>query len=228
MEEIKKIMAMLAILSGVCQISFSSEISKKLEELLPNIKKTSYSHKTQIDEKNGVYNTDCSGLACFLLKKTHPEVYKKLSFDKKHKRPRAVDFFNAIYEGKENNGWKKISSMENAEPGDFIVWKYPARKKGNTGHLIIVMSKPVKLNKPIYEVRICDSSNSRHAKDTRKKDQNGIGIGTMWFAVDKDGKPNAFYWSSPKRKTSTTPIVIGRIQDKSKSVGKALDFLNLN
>jgi hypothetical protein len=226
--QIKKTITLLLFFASMSPSLFSSNISEKVKELLPKIKRSSYSHKTEIDEKNGVYNLDCSGLACFLLKENYPEVYKKLPFAKKHKRPKAIDFFNAIYEEKENNGWEKIPSMKDAAPGDFIVWKYPPAKKGDTGHLLIIMSKPVKINDSTYEVKICDSSKSRHANDTRKKGQSGIGMGTMWFAVDKDGKPNAFYWSSQKRKPRAIQIVIGRIQDKSENEQKALDFLNSN
>jgi hypothetical protein len=101
-----------------------------------------------------------------------------------------------------------------AEPGDFIVWRRnPTPLKRNTGHIVIVMEKPVKEKDGGIRVVVLDSSRSRHARDTRQKGDSGVGVGIMWFRVDESGVPIAIHWSSRKRKPKIYPIVIGRAID---------------
>ena len=60
-----------------------------------------------------------------------------------------------------------------AEPSDFIIWRRkPIHLKGNTGHIVIILEKPVKEKDDCIRVVVLDSSRSRHARDTRKKGGN--------------------------------------------------------
>ena len=99
-------------------------------------------------------------------------------------------------------------------PGDFIAWrKLAVPKKGNSGHIVMIMEKPVEEKDGTVRIVVFDSSKSRHANDLRTKDTNGVGTGTMWFFVNKIGAPVSFYWSSRKYKPKTVPIAIGRLRN---------------
>jgi hypothetical protein len=101
-----------------------------------------------------------------------------------------------------------------AEPGDLIAWRKDfVPQKGNTGHIVIVLEKPVKEKDGAIRIIALDSSRSGHAQGTRKKGTSGVGLGFMWFRVDEAGAPIAIHWSNRKRKPKTYPIVIGRAID---------------
>ena len=184
-----------------------------MEQILSELKSTRYSHKTMVDEDAGMYHLDCSGLACYVLKHVAPKALAAVPKDGRP-RARAKDFYEAFSSAPINesgNGWQRIVRLLDAEPGDVIAWrKDPLPPKGNTGHVVIVMGKPVADGKNTVRVRICDSSKSRHAQDTRAKGDTGIGVGVMWFRVDDNGAPIAVHWSRPKRKPVPYPIAIGR------------------
>lgn len=229
---VKRSIAVVGLFIVLSQSLFSSDelIIKKLKEVFPTIKKTAFKHKTEIDEKKGVYLVDSSSFATFLLENTYPDVIKEMGA-RPGKSPREADYFDAIKNSAEKNmdtGWIQIDKLENAQPGDFIVWKnfaltqnrsggvavVPGKaRSGMSGHIAIIVEAPVKDSKKRYRVKVCDASNGRHAKDTRGRRQSGIGVGYMWFSVDKNGEPNAYYWFSPKRRTAVLPIVVGRIAD---------------
>ena len=109
------------------------------------------------------------------------------------------------------NGWQRIVRLMDAKPGDLIAWrKDPLPTKGNTGHIVMVMGKPVTEKDGAVHIQILDASKRGHAHDTRKKGASGVGLGSMWFRVDEAGAPIAYHWSNPKRKPSVRPIAIGR------------------
>lgn len=73
----------------------------------------------------------------------------------------------------------------------------------------MIIKKPKQEGNRVYRVRVFDSAKTRHGRDTRKKNENGVGTGTMWFEVDKDYAPVAYYWSNPNWKSVKQSIAIG-------------------
>ncbi|MEA3434914.1 MAG: hypothetical protein U9R43_00510 [Thermodesulfobacteriota bacterium] len=110
--------------------------------------------------------------------------------------------------------WQRIPRLLDAMPGDFIAWrKLAVPKKGNSGHIVMIMEKPVEEKDGTVRIVVFDSSKSTHAKDSRPKGTSGVGIGTMWFSVDKTGAPVSYFWSSRKKKPKNLPIAIGRLRN---------------
>jgi len=190
-------------------------IVAELHRMLANVRLTEYAHTTRVDEVKGEYVFDCSGLACYVLRRQLPEHYRNIPMAKKRPRPLAVDFyqcFAAAPTGEAGrDGWRRIARLSDARPGDIIAWRSAApRAGGSTGHVVIVDDQPVIAANGEIRVAVIDSTSSRHGSDTRKPGQTGLGRGTMWFAVDGEGKPTGCRWGSPKHQLRTRDIAIGR------------------
>lgn len=191
-----------------------SRVLYEAKQMLSNLESTRYSHEIKVNEKSGLYILDCSALASYLLSRAEPDSLRSVPVDPDLNRPLARDFHTVFMDTpveRPRNGWLRIIRLEDAEPGDFIVWRrMPRDSNGNTGHIVIVMEKPV-IEKDVHaRVTVLDASQNRHAQDSRKKGDNGVGTGVMWFEIDKKGAPVALYWSDPKRKPEAYPIAIGR------------------
>jgi hypothetical protein len=175
-------------------------------------KESHYSHTTEVDEEKGVFNVDCSGLVCYALKRVAPDHLKVI--DKGgHKRPLALQFYEAFSGETQPAGWASIAKLADARPGDVIAWRKVEQQKGdNTGHVVIIDSAPVVEAGGLVRVNIIDSTESPHAQDTRQANQDGVGRGTIWFVVDNAGKPIGYKWKSNKGPTHEVPIAIGRAE----------------
>ncbi len=197
--------------------SSASRILYQAKQILLNLKSTRYSHKTKVNEKSGIYILDCSALACYILNRAAPVSLRLVPVDPDHRHARAKNFYDAFLNaqvGNTHNGWQRILRLMDAEPGDLIVWRRnPKPPTGNTGHIVVVMEKPVKEKDGGMRVVVFDSSRRRHARDTRQKGDSGVGEGIMWFRVDESGAPVAIHWSNRKKRPKTCPIVIGRAID---------------
>ena len=190
-------------------------IAAELHRMLANVRSTEYSHTTRVSESTGEYVFDCSGLACYVLRRQLPEHYRNIPMAKKRARPLAVDFYQcfaaAPTQEAGRNGWRRIARLIDARPGDIVAWRSAApRPGGSTGHVVIVDDLPAKAANGEFRVAVIDSTSSRHGDDTRKTGQTGLGRGTMWFAVDGEGKPAGYRWGSPKQQLRTRDIAIGR------------------
>ncbi len=192
----------------------ASPACKQGKQIQANLKSTKYSHKTTVNEEEGIYFLDCSSLACHILSKAAPASLESVPVDPRHSRARAKNFCDTFLHapiGKARNGWLRITKAIDAEPGDFIAWKNdPIPPKGNTGHVVMVLEKPVLESDGTIRVMVLDASSGRHANDTRKKGEDGVGSGTIWFKVDESGAPIAVHWSSRERPPVPHPIGIGR------------------
>jgi hypothetical protein len=209
--------AALFALAGAAPANKELPGSRLLEEarrIVASAKESHYSHTTEVDEDKGVFNVDCSGLVCYVLKRVAPEHLRVI--DKGgHKRPLALQFYEAFSGETPPAGWATINKLADAKPGDVIAWRKEEQVKGdNTGHVVIVDAAPVVERKGLMRVAIIDSTESPHAKDTRKEGQDGVGSGTIWFVVDQAGKPVGYKWKSEKGPTHEVPISIGRAQAK--------------
>jgi hypothetical protein len=109
--------------------------------------------------------------------------------------PRAWNFytfFATLAPGEIRSGWQGIS-MSRVRPGDIIAWRQPTMPfKGNTGHVVIVLSDAVPAERDGRKgviIRVADSSGGRLENDTREAGQTGLGMGDMFFELDDLGRP---------------------------------------
>ena len=208
-----KVVLSLVLTSVFAATAFSSElIATEAGTILSAIKDTDYSHKSFIDEKTGVYISDCSGFLSYIIARTRPQALEEVKISEGHKSRRAVNFYDTIVRaGKENVPcWTRIFRLEDAEPGDIMVWVNPP-DSGDSGHAMIIMEAPVPEGKQLFKIKICDSSKSPHGQDSRASGSNGIGSGFIFVETNENGSPSACRWHSISSKNISRPIVIGRI-----------------
>jgi hypothetical protein len=198
---------------GAEALALSNPILTEARHILSVAKESHYHHTTHVDEDAGVYDFDCSGLLCFILKQDAPEHLKAVPAAPHHARPLALqfyDFFTAAGE-KGNRGWRQITRVKDALPGDVLAWRKAEQIPGkDTGHVMIVDEAPVEDGSNTYRIVVIDSTESPHGNDTRKDGASGIGRGTMWFVADSDGKPVAYHWKLRDGKVHEIQIAIGR------------------
>ena len=191
-----------------------SRILCQAKQILSSLKSTHYSHKTNVNESSGSYILDCSAFVCYILGCAAPGSIASVPVDPNHRQAQAKNFYDAFSNAptvSAKDGWQRIIRLMDAEPGDLIAWrKDPVAQKGNTGHIVIVLEKPVEEKDGAIRIIALDSSRSGHAQDTRRKGTSGVGFGVMWFRVDQAGAPIALHWSSPEKKQITVPVAIGR------------------
>ena len=205
--------------------TLSQQIDAEARRVLSHAKTTTYAHKSHVDEEQGLYELDCSGLVDLILKKVSPKLLTEVETRRGHKRQLADDYVQTFEESPEKpkagSGWQRIEHLSDARPGDILAWKNPAHKTGehtNTGHVMVIDESPVQEpataaasdGSKTFRVRVIDSTASPHAEDTRAAGQSGVGRGTLWLVVDAAGKPIGYRWKSPRGTLHEAPIAIGR------------------
>jgi hypothetical protein len=186
---------------------------QETERILSAARKTKYNHSTIVDESRGSFELDCSGLVCYALKRISPDHLKLIPVARGHRRQLASDFEEAFAKAGANatSGWRKVERLADARAGDVIAWKVLELKPGgSTGHTIVIDERPREMGGGVLAVTVIDSTTKPHANDTRKPGENGIGRGTLYFTVDKEGRPISYNGTSPKGKMNALPITIGR------------------
>lgn len=176
---------------------------------------TIYSHGTRVRRSEGVYHFDCSGMINWMLKRVDKQALEALDRD----RPVAATYVRTIQRApthRGRHGWQQIADIEDVEPGDLFAWRRPADwpKGGNTGHVGIVIARPVAVAhiENAYVVRVIDSTRWKHQDDTRGADETGFGMGTLLFMTDDDGQPIGYGWhGSDSSGFYRTDVVFGRI-----------------
>lgn len=227
---LKFIIATLCFLGGSCfadsqtaLVPGNARVLSSVSNILENVRFSQYSHKTIIDVKTGKYFCDCSGLGVLLLKPVTPESIASLPIEKGFIRARAISFYNAFtnaVSSSSQSGWQLVPTVADAEPGDFIAWRRNTIEKGkSSGHVMILLEKPVRESDGSYRAKVIDSSSTPHTNDSRSEQQTGIGTGTMWFEADETGRPVGFRWSSRQKKSTPVPIAIGRVMIKDRGTG---------
>ncbi|MFH1461426.1 MAG: hypothetical protein ABIF12_00550 [bacterium] len=196
----------------------ASTIHLEAHRILSNIKESYYEHSTTVDETSGIYNTDCSGLAAYILRYALNSHYLPIDAAKitGQTRPLASDFcqfFRSLsneYDTITNiSGWMRVKYLRNIKPGDIIAWDYVDEANENTGHVVIVDTITEKFTTSVtinstsyweYKVRVIDASSGTHYQDTRELTTNvtgqGIGAGYMYFGVNSTGEIKYYKWSS--------------------------------
>ena len=200
---------------AVAEQTPAERVIVEARRILGNAKTSRYSHKTSVDEENGSYALDCSGLASWILKRVAPEQFASVPKNGKS-HPRAVEFHTAFAAAptgeKGAKGWRRIEKLMDARPGDILVWRKEEIKPGDsTGHVMLVDQAPVEDKGGRVRVVVLDSTGSGHAEDTRSDGESGVGRGTMWFDVDADGRPTAYRWKSRNGSAHEAPIAVGRV-----------------
>jgi len=193
-------------------------LAAEAERILQNVKSSEYAHRTEVDEKTGLYKVDCSGLVCLALRKVSPEGLKAIPTSGTEKRPLAHDFyehFRAAPLTDPADGaarWLRIDRLARARRGDVLAWKNDHYKPGeNTGHVMIVMDTPEPDGENLWKVVVIDSSAHGHGNDTRKEGDSGVGRGTLWFTVNTEGEPVGVRFTSRTGTLNPKSISIGRL-----------------
>jgi hypothetical protein len=188
------------------------------DHILGQLTSTTYQHRTRVVEAAGIYETDCKGLIAFLLRKVSPAQLAVIPVPVGRKQPRAVEYYEFFIlqpaVGQPSaTGWNRVPSLANALPGDVVAWRYREIVPGkNTGHVLILVSKPERVDEDVYRVAVIASTGTPHDDDTRAKGGTGIGKGVMWFKVGADAEPIAYRRNSEVG-FKVAPIATGRMTD---------------
>lgn len=196
----------------------AAAINLETKRILANLKESYYEHSTTIDETNGIYNADCSGLAAYILRYALNNHYLPIDAAKiiGQTRPLAADFCtffrncpNISDPNLNPTGWMVVNYLRNVRPGDIIAWDYVDETNENTGHVVIVDTITTKFTTSVtinntkyweYKLRVIDASSGTHYQDTRDLTTNitgeGIGAGYMYFGVNSAGRIAYYKWSS--------------------------------
>jgi hypothetical protein len=149
-----------------------------------------------------------------VLNRTVAKEDGKGPFQDGRKRPLAMDYekgFAKAPEKADGNGrWQQVVRLIDARPGDVIAWRREKPKPGNTGHVVIVDQRPVVEEDGLVRVVVIDSTTKPQVDDTRAKGTSGIGRGTMWFTVDKEGRAVGSVRGSRTAKPKIEATSIGR------------------
>lgn len=184
------------------------------------VQKSTYSHKTQVDESIGQFNYDCSGFLKYALSYSVPAALSSLQ-EATVRRPLAkhfVSFITSLPPGKVVDRWRRLERATDLTPGDIIAWlKPPDVVSNNTGHVMIVreaiQQSPKHSNEII--VPIIDSTGSRHGyTDSRNKvAATGLGTGSIVLVLDHAGRPISYRWSQAKNsRKHNTQIALAHLE----------------
>ena len=190
---------------------------RSLRFVADTMKRSAYSHDSEVDPQRGEYNFDCSGMVDWVLQHAAP-VAAAATRSNRESRPRAEDFHKAIVNAPtqgEYAGWVRIATVSSAQPGDVIAWlRDDEQRSGHTGHVAFLLHTPVRIPgyANAYRLRIADATSSRHAYDTRELLlRDGFGFGTIVVVVDQWDAPVGYGWSGTRsRRVRMTEIAIGR------------------
>lgn len=188
---------------------------QEAERELALMKTSVYQHPTDVDESVGRFNYDCSGLLDYALKKIAPQAYTEVPISKS-KCPLAQDFYQLFSQAlPKSSHWVRVSKVSHVRAGDVVVWLRPPESDShNTAHVMIVRQKPTVSSQPDERlISVIDSTSSRHADDSRAKNQTGLGTGVIGVIVDSQDKPIAFRWKGGEsRLEHETKIAFGRLR----------------
>jgi hypothetical protein len=202
---------------------------------------TSYRHKNISVKWKGIdgaadyeSHADCSGFINALLKRADGLTDDTFELWLGIRRPLAKTYHDAITN---QNKFKRVVLLKDAQPGDVIAVKYrpgdPENTDNNTGHILLMANapQPRKATAPLipgtaqWEVTVIDQSRSGHGKtDTRHQPDgkfvSGLGQGVLRLYTDNSGKVVGYSWStfatSEFHDQTDRHLVIGRPQMKPK------------
>lgn len=187
-----------------------------LQTIWDGVEHSRYTPIPRVEPQSGRFDFDCSALVAWVLSRATPFAYEALRRDLDH-RPLARDFFYEIAYAPMNGGrrgWKRISRLSEAKPGDVVAWLRPRHVRAReTGHVAFLAQSPVPLEtrENHYLVRIIDSTSRPHDDDTRGPGGDGFGAGTLLLVTDAEEAPVKLGWNGASSKSLVeTRIAIGR------------------
>lgn len=151
--------------------------------------------------------TDCSGFISYIVHTVAPAHYQVV----RDREPNAnypqakiwARFFDSLDNTQPQDGWLQVSNWRDLRPGDFIAWKEGGSGSSNTGHVMMVLQKPIgpqQLGNIHYiEVPVIDSSSVYHFAPERLppnsslKHRNGLGEGSIRIILSPTDEPIG-YW----------------------------------
>jgi putative intracellular protease/amidase len=153
-------------------------------------------------------NTDCSGFISYIVHKIAPRHYRAVrSREPGHSYPQAkvwARFFDTLDGSEPRDGWLGITDWRQLRPGDLIAWKEGKAESKNTGHVMMVFSKPSAPRQEggvrFIEVAVIDSSSVYHfapehlPPNAHQNHRNGLGMGNVRIVLSDEGKPIG-YWA---------------------------------
>jgi hypothetical protein len=175
-------------------------VIRVIQRIENSLRYSSYSHVTRVNERDGSYEFDCSGMTAWVLRRSAPKAHSAVLA--RSKRPLARDYYYRIAAtkpGKARWGWQRVSRVDEAQPGDVIAWLKPdVLRSPYTGHVgfVVAPPQPLKETPGAYLVRIADASSYQHQDDSRALTGNtGFGYGTILVQTDPEtGAPIAYGW----------------------------------
>ncbi|HEY6729174.1 MAG TPA: hypothetical protein VI197_34425 [Polyangiaceae bacterium] len=190
-------------------------VMRRLGHMEATLSESQYTYGFAVNERNGIYNFDCSGMTYWVLKKAAPRAAAALTYGLEQ-RPLARDIHRRIASVRPDaprHGWQRISRVDALEPGDVIAWIKPeVIRSPNTGHVgfVVLPPVPVPRQEHAYLIRFADSTRLLHDDDTREG-RNGFGMGTILLLSDPaTGAPIAYGWAGLKWRSFETAIALGR------------------
>jgi hypothetical protein len=194
-------------------------VTAQLDAIEQNLRVASYRHDTRVNEREGRYEFDCSGLIAWVLARAAPEAHRVTVQRASGPRPLAAEYartFLSVTPTQRRGPWTRVQRVEDARPGDIIAWIKPRIvRSNNTGHVLFVVGAPRRSERytDAWLVPVADSSRYRHQDDSREgTTRTGFGRGTILLATDPTtGAPRAFGWFGDHTPyVLETQIAIGR------------------
>jgi cell wall-associated NlpC family hydrolase len=194
----------------------AARVTAQLDAIEQNLRVASYRHDTRVNERQGRYEFDCSGLIAWVLARAAPEAHRVTVQRASGPRPLAAEYartFLSVAPTQRRGPWTRVQRVEDARPGDVIAWIKPRIvRSNNTGHVLFVVGAPRRSERytDAWLVPVADSSRYRHQDDSREgTTRTGFGRGTILLATDPTtGAPRAFGDHTPY--VLETQIAIGR------------------
>lgn len=196
------------------RLSAPERVMAVLQRVERQLKTTAYVPVLKVDERQGLYQFDCSAMAGWVLRQAAPRARATV----KAGRPAARDFARAIAAAptdRPRRGWLRVERIADAQPGDVLAWKrppwFPSR---NTGHVAFVVAAPVAVPGGVL-VRIADATSLGHQDDSRGEG-GGFGLGTLAVTTDpSSGVGTGYGWFGQASLDAgyivATQVVIGRV-----------------
>jgi hypothetical protein len=180
-----------------------TEILATCKTILESIKSTSFKRGGEFSALDGQYHCDCSSYINSILSIIDKNLYLKLLGQRS--RLKAIDYFELA---KSNDSLiKHHSDIQKLQAGEVLVWKKEnPPKSGDTGHMLVVLKKPEKIDEGRWKILVSDCTKISHDRDSREDTSKGVGRGEM-ILLTENSKINGYIWSTSIPKNKITEVL---------------------
>lgn len=200
---------------------------KLAESIFDRVEKVSYDHQdapadqqiTKAADGKMAAQVDSSGFISYIISSIAPRHYQVIRQMQPHASyPQAktwARFFDELIPERPIDGWLAVPKWEDLRSGDTIAWEESDAGDNNTGHIMMVMSKPGAPQQAsgcrFFEVQVMDSSPVSHFAPERlppkaaQKQRDGLGIGNVRIAISDKNEPIG-YWVGTRSGETGKPI----------------------